>query len=270
MGVKAEMDASNDSLEMDVGHATDIGRVREHNEDAVLVQKLVLEGHHPSGQPTVCAVADGMGGHQAGEVASNMALEALTSYLGKAVGAVAVVERGAYAAALAEGVQHANAAVFSQNASTHKDMGTTLVAALLMGETACIANVGDSRAYLVQGDEFRQLTTDHSLVAELVAAGRLAPDDIYTHPRRNIVTRSLGTWSSVRVDSFVAEMRPGAALLLCSDGLWEMVRDSQLRDVLLRSRNAQEACDALVELANKNGGADNIAVVVVKVSERPR
>lgn len=263
------MKGPDDTLQIEVGHATDIGLVREHNEDAVLVQTLVIKGPHLSGQPTLCAVADGMGGHQAGEVASNLALEALASHLRQALSAVAVPERDTCAAALADGIHRANAAVFSQNASTNRDMGTTLVAALLMGETACIANVGDSRAYLMQGDQLRQLTTDHSLVAELVAAGKLAPDDIYTHPKRNIVTRSLGTWSNVRVDSFVSELGPGTALLLCSDGLWEMVRDSQLRDVLLRSRSAQEACDALVELANKNGGADNIAVVVAKVHERP-
>lgn len=264
------MNVTNNTIQIEMGHRTDVGLVREHNEDALLVHELDLEGPHFEHQLAICAVADGMGGHQAGEVASNLALETLADHLSEAVGAAAAPEPDAYAVALTKAVEHANTVVFSRNTSTHGDMGTTLVTALLVNETVFICNVGDSRAYLMHDGLLRQVTTDHSLVAELVAAGRIAPEDIYTHPRRNIVTRSLGTESRVLVDSFSLEVRPGSVLLLCSDGLWEMVRDNQLRDVLLQSSDAQEACDALVKLANENGGADNIAVIVARITEKLR
>lgn len=270
MGSNSEREGSSIPAKIQVGSASDIGLVREHNEDALLVQDLVLKEYDPSEVASLYAVADGMGGHSAGEVASNLAIEVLASNVQKALRSVAnegvaLRDSDFLSRILVEAVQTANTEIFTQNLSTSRNMGTTLVTMLVVGTAAYLANVGDSRAYLLDGGGLHQLTNDHSLVASLVAAGQIAPEEIYTHPQRNIITRCLGTHRSVQVDTFVTELGLGTSTVLCSDGLWEMVRDDKLRDVLLQSRSPQEACDVLVTLANENGGFDNISVIVAKV-----
>jgi serine/threonine protein phosphatase PrpC len=228
------------------GWATDVGRVREGNEDAVRVDERLH----------LFAVADGMGGHRAGEVASATALEAL---------------RAAVAAGrpISEAIESANSAVFSK---AHDDenlrgMGTTLTAAVLTdGDSIVIGHVGDSRAYRLHDDELEQITEDHSLVEELVREGRLTPEQAVVHPQRSIITRALGVDEQVQVDVYPLELAPGDRVLICSDGLTTMVRPADIARILRRERDPRRAAEMLVDAANAAGGEDNVSAVVVEAA----
>jgi PPM family protein phosphatase len=229
--------------------ATDVGRMRKNNEDSYL-----------SSQP-VAAVADGMGGHSAGEVASAIAIEELA----------ALRDRGPWenetAATddLKQAILRANRRIREMAARDRKlnGMGTTLVALLEDGDMVHVANVGDSRGYLLRQGELSQVTVDHSLVQELVDDGRLSPEDAERHPQRSVITRALGIDPEVEFDLFTYKLQVGDRLLLCSDGLSDVVEPAQIRKVLLRVRNAHRAARELVTVANANGGPDNITVIVV-------
>jgi protein phosphatase len=229
------------------GAATDVGRVREGNEDAYLVDDAM----------GLVAVADGMGGHRAGEVASATALEALR----------AAITSGR---PLRESIEDANDAVFTKS-RTDQDlhgMGTTLTAGTLVaGGTLLVGHVGDSRAYLLRDGEMRQITEDHSLVEELVREGRLTADEAAVHPQRSIITRALGLDLAVEVDVYPVELAPGDRLLLCSDGLTGMVQPDDIAATLRRESDPSRAAAQLVDLANHAGGEDNITVVVVAVTD---
>jgi len=169
-------------------------------------------------------------------------------------------------AILAEAVQAANETVYKLRTAQASEMGTTVSMALLRDNLAIIANVGDSRTYLWSAGGLKRLTTDHSVVETLVAAGRITRAQVYSHPQRNLIYRSLGDRSKVEVDTFTQALAPGDRLLLCSDGLWEMARDEGIEEVLLSEANPQRACDQLVEMANLAGGDDNITVIIVQVA----
>ncbi len=231
-------------MRYDWATATHVGRVRSGNEDAV----FPADGGSGEG-PVLVGVADGMGGHVGGEVASRTAIDAASSTDGD------VVAR----------VKAANGAVVAR-ALENKElvgMGTTLTLAEIQGASCEIAHVGDSRAYLYRDGELHQITTDHSLIAELLASGRITEDDIATHPQRSVVTRALGMARSVRVDRFQQELRPGDRLLLCSDGLTTMIDDDAIAGVLAEERDPEAVAWALIEAANLAGGVDNITVAVV-------
>jgi PPM family protein phosphatase len=229
--------------------ATDVGRMRKNNEDSYL-----------SAEP-VAAVADGMGGHSAGEVASTIAIEELA----------ALGERGPWenetAATddLKQAILRANRRIRGMAASDRKlnGMGTTLVALLQDGDMVHVANVGDSRGYLLRQGELSQVTVDHSLVQELVDDGRLSPKDAERHPQRSVITRALGIDPEVEFDLFTYKLQVGDRLLLCSDGLSDVVEPTQIRNVLLRVRSPQKAARQLITVANEQGGPDNITVIVV-------
>jgi len=237
-----------------VGSATDTGQVRTQNEDAALIGDVVF------------AVADGMGGHAAGDVASSVAVEAFESSTSAGVESEDDI---------VDAVRAANHAVIDR-ADVEPDlagMGTTLTALALVpgpddgtgpGELI-IANVGDSRAYLFRDGDLTQLTRDHSLVEDLVQEGRLSPEDARTHPQRNILTRVLGNDPDVEPDVFRADPVRGDRYLLCSDGLSNEVDDERAAAVLRRLSDPDDAARELVRLANENGGRDNITVVVVDV-----
>jgi len=232
-----------------IGAATDVGRIREINEDGYLVDEGI----------GLIAVADGMGGHRAGEVASATALEALR----------ASVRNGN---PLREAIEKANDAVFekSQAYNDYRGMGTTLTAGTLAaGNTLIVGHVGDSRAYLLRDGEFRQLTTDHSRVQELVDDGRLTADEAAVHPMRNIVTRALGVDSSVDVDVYPLQLELGDVVLFCSDGLTGMLQDEFVGAELRRESDPARVATRLVDEANRAGGEDNITVVVVGVVDEP-
>ncbi len=245
---------------LEVGKATDQGRVRSHNEDSLLVFP-VKESAIPGG---LFVIADGMGGHAAGEVASGLA--------------IATMERQAQThwpettdepaqAELVRWVELANQEVFEAASAQYNGMGTTVTAALVLAQRAYVANVGDSRTYLWHAGTLERVTTDHSLVMMLLQAGQIAPDDIYTHPRRNEIYRALGTDPHVEVQALgPIDLAPGDGLLLCSDGLWEMVRDPEIQATLERISTAQAACEELVRLANAHGGQDNISLILIKMT----
>ncbi len=260
------------SVKVEVGKAVDTGLVRRQNEDSILTTELTLS----AGDGTsfgLYAVADGMGGLEAGEVASDLALRVLADsvtrglLLPQAQGELSVLDEAFLSRTLLYALKVANGWVHSQSQAKGIVMGTTLAGALIMNDMAYIFNVGDSRVYLLEGKHLRQVTKDHSLVAELVAAGKITPEDIYTHPQRNIITRCLGTHDSVEVDLFVERLKSGMSLLICSDGLWEMVRDDEMKNTLLKADKPQAACDQLVRKANENGGVDNISVIIVRMRE---
>jgi protein phosphatase len=227
-----------------VGAATDVGKGRSGNEDLFLVD--------PDHQ--LYAVADGMGGHRAGEVASATAIESLQR----------AYQAGA---ALDEAVGEANAAVFAK-ASANVDMrgmGTTLTAVALQdGHIALLGHVGDSRAYLMRDGGVTQVTDDHSLVEQLVREGRLSPEEALHHPQRAIITRALGVDPDVEVDTYRVDLRPGDRIVLCSDGLTNMVADDAIAAVLRGQSDPQQAAERLVDMANDAGGDDNITVVVLE------
>ncbi len=144
-------------------------------------------------------------------------------------------------------------------------MGSTLTGYMIAGEHAYIVNVGDSRTYMVRGGQIYQLTTDHSLVGQLVAGGLIEPDDVYTHPQRSQIFRSLGDKPNVQIDIFKQQLLPGDILISCSDGLWEMVRNPQIESILNSAPDPQTACTQLIDVANANGGEDNVSAVIVFV-----
>ena len=225
------------------GARTDVGRGRSANEDAFVADA-------DSG---LYAVADGMGGHRAGEVASATAVETLRSVFGSR-------------RRIGEAVEAANAAVFAQAGENPemRGMGTTVTAvALTEGRYAIIGHVGDSRAYLLRDGALSQVTEDHSLVEQLVREGQLSPEEAANHPQRAIITRALGIEPDVEVDIYEVDLRPGDRLLLCSDGLTNMVRDQQLEAMLREQSDPQQAAEMMVDAANAAGGDDNITVVIV-------
>lgn len=233
---------------------SDTGLRRESNEDAFLVEPGL----------GLFAVADGMGGHAAGEVAAHLATDALREVLLR-TGAGEPPDR------LQSAVLEANRRICDSilEHEERRGMGTTLVAALVAEERAVIAHVGDSRAYLLRGDSLHRLTTDHSWVLEQVRMGLLTEEAAERHPMRNIVTRALGSRSLASPELSEVRLEPGDVLLLCSDGLNTMVSDAEIRQILLaHGRDPAGACRALVAAANERGGEDNTTVVVVRCVEQ--
>ncbi len=231
---------------------TDTGKVRDHNEDAFSSTHV--------GESILFVVADGMGGQDAGEVASRLAVDAVNREAQNSS-----KNDGDPKMLLERAVQRANHAVASEGAAKGSDLGTTLTAALVTQDRAYIANVGDSRVYWMENGSIRQITEDHSLVAKLVSAGKLTREAARNHPRSNLLYRSIGTDGPVKVDGFQIELQKGGSLLLCTDGLWNEVTDEDIRKVCSAERDVKAACARLVELANRNGGKDNITAVVVRI-----
>jgi protein phosphatase len=229
---------------------TDVGHLRADNEDAYLVN------------PPLFAVADGLGGHQAGEVASSIAVERL----------LAEAPRSADIKALARAVRSANSAVIqaADAGQGRAGMGTTLTAAMIDGTRIVLAHVGDSRAYLLNLGTLTQITQDHSMVADMVRNGTLTAEESRVHPNRSVITRALGSDPTMSVDTFEVEAAPGDRLLLCSDGLTGMVADRDIERILGTAPSAAEAVDRLIEAANDAGGQDNITVVVAEIGADAR
>jgi len=245
------------------------GRVRASNEDSVLFIQLTGQLAGASlAEPGFFAVADGMGGHDQGEVASRRVLQHLAAaVLDRVFKRVALTGRGAdqiwMERTLRDCILAANGELMALQRASRSDMGTTLTAALVIDGQAVVANVGDSRTYLWRASELRQITRDHSLVASLVAAGQLAPEAVYTHDQKAMIYRSIGESDNLAVDMFSLTLQPHDRLLLCSDGLWEMVRDEGVTEALGATAEPQETCDRLVAAANSAGGEDNISVLTV-------
>ena len=230
---------------------TDVGRTRSGNEDSYFCGR------------TVFAVADGLGGHQGGEVASAAAVEPLAALDGRGF-----ADPGEAAEALAGAIAKANSAILDQASSNPSlwGMGTTVTAAAVAGDHLQLAHVGDSRAYLLRDGSFGQVTTDHTVVGELVRRGRLTPAQAAVHPERSILTRAVGLDSRIPVDTpDPIDLRPGDQVLLCSDGLTEAVPDPQIAELLTTNPDGHAACRALIDTANNAGGPDNITLIVIRV-----
>ena len=247
------------------GRATDQGITRDHNEDYM---EGWLYTRASGGLVALFVVADGLGGQDSGEVASKMATEAVWDALREAVWQP-IIEGEELAPdvleeRVAEAARAANRTVYDERMARDSEMSTTLSMALIVGATAYIANVGYSRAYLWNADGLRRITRDHSLVQRLVDAGQITPEEVYTHPQRNLIYQSIGDRPEVQVDTFRRHLAVDDRLVLCSDGLWEMVHDDGLEEVLLSEPDPQRACDRLVQNANLAGGEDNITVIIVQ------
>jgi serine/threonine protein phosphatase PrpC len=288
------------SIKLTGAYKTDVGKQREQNEDSPYM--LISEDRDRG----LFIVADGMGGYQAGEVASRLAVqkisEALKSFLVPVseqptvklaplseqetikLNPAQIEEQTAkhrktrklpetpltknVADQLKAAIRQANKAIlnYGEEQSSARGLGCTVTTALVQDDEAFIANIGDSRTYLYRDGTLEPLTKDHSLVYRLVEAKQIEPDDIYSHPQRNLIYRSLGAGhKSVDPDVFHTSLRAGDSLLLCSDGLWEMVRNEDLLKVLKENSEAQKICDILIDLANANGGEDNITAVLVQI-----
>ncbi len=254
---------------------TDVGQVREHNEDNFLVADLtqrsrgLLEANRKcnvAGHGSLFAVCDGMGGAAAGEVASQLAVDILYEKMIDGVPADRVIERNELARRLVRSVESAGLRIFQEAKAdrTRRGMGTTVTAAALVDEVLFLAQVGDSRGYILREGVLVQVTRDQSLVNQLIEAGQLTEEEAETFEHNNIILQALGTADTVQVDLTYVELRKGDTLLLCSDGLSGMVRFDEIRDTLLQFTEPLDACKALTEKANQAGGHDNITVVIVK------
>ena len=260
------------NVSLAVGSVTNVGLKRQHkpNEDSSFAFQATKTYNSQPMQFGLFIIADGMGGHASGQDASRTAIQTMIDFMLPRISvAGGPVSDQDYLKLLEEGVQRANYAVHQRNIQDHADSGTTMTTALVIGSMAYIANVGDSRTYLYrQSTGLTKVTRDHSVVASLVDAGIIQPDDIYTHPKRNQIYRSLGEKPVVEVDSFPVELQPGDKLLLCSDGLWDMVRDPEIQRIIAEAEpDPNKTGQELIQAALKGGGEDNVSVIVVSISE---
>jgi serine/threonine protein phosphatase PrpC len=233
-----------------IGAISDPGRKRRRNEDAYV------------SKPPLFAIADGMGGAQAGEVASRLAAAALTES----------DAAGAGEARISDLIQEANRRVYARSSTdpNTSGMGTTITVALVEGDQVSFGHVGDSRAYLIRDSSMEQLTEDHSLVGELLRSGKLSREEADVHPQRSVITRALGTDPDVDVDTFTIETQTGDLFLLCSDGLTDMLSEEDILELVERNReDIDAALKALVRAANRQGGEDNITVVAFEIADAP-
>lgn len=235
-----------------VGYKSDVGKVRENNEDSFYVDP----------KAGLFIVADGMGGHNAGEVASRMATERIREQLDAS--SLPQDEEGIQSV-LRETIQQANAEIYRHGGHYEalQGMGTTVVVVLIRAGKLYVAHVGDSRAYLLRDGTLLQLTEDHTHVAQLVRQGQLNPEEARGHHQRHVLSRVLGGSETVEVDLAVIPYQ-GEPLLLCTDGLTDMLEDQEIRDILSPLPEPQKACEILVDEANEHGGRDNVTVVVVR------
>ncbi len=247
-------------LRLDVAQLTDVGRKREHNEDN-MAYVIPKDPQVMTKKGALFIVADGMGGHAAGEVASEIAVDTVSNTYYQD-------DSEDVAASLLQAIKRANALIHQRAAENmlRSGMGTTCVAAVLRGNMAYIANVGDSRAYFMRNGQVKQVSQDHSWVAEQVRAGLLTDDQARTHAQRNVITRCLGTQADVDIDIFTEELREGDSLVLCTDGLSGLVSDDEIQRIV-EQYVPQESVYHLIERANSNGGPDNITAIVLRVLE---
>jgi protein phosphatase len=248
---------------LSVGATTDVGVVRNRNEDSVLTE--------PPGSPDAKAygwlgiVADGLGGHKRGDVASALAVQTTRdAFYGRSLRPAETGER------LRKAVEQANDAIRrkGEEGEEFTETASTITAAVINGSRLTVAQVGDSRGYLIRNSRLRQITQDHSLVDELVRKGGLTREEALHHPNRNVITRALGTRPTVEVDVFVEELHDDDVIVLCSDGLYRVVEESEIARSLIAE--PQPATESLVALANQRGAPDNVSVIIVRVALAPR
>jgi len=232
---------------------TDVGKIRQVNQD------YIFTSENPVGKlPNLFIVADGMGGHNAGDFASRYTVETVVDAIKNSdeTETIAII-RGAIEETNRKLIEKANEDVRLSG------MGTTIVLCTIDGDEACVANVGDSRLYLL-GDKITQITKDHSLVEEMVRMGELEPESARVHPNKNIITRAIGAVDEVAVDFFTLQLQKNNRILLCSDGLTNMVEDNEIQMIVDRQEDLVDGVQQLIACANNNGGKDNIAVILIE------
>jgi protein phosphatase len=250
---------------LQVGYASDVGQLRDHNEDTLIAFQGAHLGDDGSDPFGFFVVADGMGGHNAGEVASSLAARLLTHYVLRRVYLPFLLdeESGVGMAPLTEILRDA---VQNANDQVHEQVpggGTTLTCALILGQRAYIAHVGDSRAYLLTEYDIKQVTEDHSYVGRLMELGELSPEEAAVHPQRHVLYRAIGQGDNLDIDTYHQPLPPGSLLLLCSDGLSGLVSEEEIGRIIAASTSPQDACQRLLDAANAAGGPDNITAVLI-------
>ncbi|PJF36788.1 MAG: serine/threonine-protein phosphatase [Candidatus Thermofonsia Clade 1 bacterium] len=255
--------AAPPSKHLSYGANSHKGMVRANNQDSLFALLSAQQGAQPMPDFGLFVVADGMGGHEYGERASALAVRVVSQHIlqNYYLKRLAEAEDLYIGEILSEALEKANQVV----AREAPEGGTTVTVAVVHGTIAYFAHVGDSRAYYITEDGIVQLTKDHSLVQRLVDLDHLTPDEAAVHPQRNVLYRAIGQNENLEVDSFMKPLEDGARLLLCSDGLWNLVDEERIRQVVSSAATPQEACDRLVTLANDKGGNDNITVVLVQL-----
>jgi serine/threonine protein phosphatase PrpC len=243
---------------------TDMGRVRTNNEDSVY--SFYATGRSAEGVPDfgLFVVADGMGGHREGERASAIAVHTVANHILREI-YIPLLNHDDRDAPIAEvittAIQRANDAVVKEL----EDAGTTVSAAVLIGDLAYIGHVGDSRIYMINRGRIERVTRDHSWVQRLIELDQLSPDEATEHPQKNLLYRALGQSDTLEVDTLMRRLSPNARMLLCSDGLWNQVSDAAILEAIVQAPTAQDACAKLVELANDAGGPDNITAILLQL-----
>jgi len=254
----------------EVGWVLDKGKIRDSNEDSLAAVTLSEASNFDMQSVGIYAVADGMGGHDAGEVASKLAMHSAVHKIMQDLAEANDSLLENVPNWLRNAVTLANQKVRSRALERDRNMGTTLVVAVIVGYSLHVVNVGDSRAYVISSKEVRQITRDHSFVQALVDTGAITAEEAVGHPRRNILTQSVGSHDELTIDLFNVTLKEDEWLLLCSDGLWGTMSNEQIGRIVCNAGSVGEAAQALVNAANEAGGQDNISAIVVKLQPSPK
>lgn len=255
-GVQWKRASGGDNMEF--AARSDKGMIREKNEDSF----NIVWGHH--GVPVTFIIADGMGGHNSGEVASKMAVDCISKSILE-FSEIRIEEKD-IPSFIKDIMERANKEILSVSKEQEENhgMGTTLITASVWGEKLFIGHIGDSRVYLVRKGEIQRVTTDHSYIEELVKNGTLTREEAENHPQKNIITRALGCFEEVKIDTYICDIKEEDYFILCTDGLTNMLSENEIKDIVSNNKDTELACDTLVRRANENGGEDNITVIVIK------
>lgn len=241
------------------GGLSDIGKTRDKNQDAFYLSE--------QNDQQLYIVADGMGGHRCGEIASNMALKIVREYFLE--NKKALNRKDCILRLIKESIEKANIQIYlhSLDMEECQGMGTTITLAYIFEDSILIGHVGDSRAYIIGDKDIKQITEDHSYINELLKNGTITLEESRVHPKKNMITRAVGTSSIVEVDLTELKYKKGDILLLCSDGIYNMIEESEIYEVFNRGLGMQKSCEVLIDMANEKGGLDNSTIVAIKFDE---
>ena len=255
---------------MKFGFKSDVGKKRLIDEDSIITLNLNYVSNSKETEIGIFIVSDGMGGHNAGEIASSTGSKVVAQDIINGLIHGLSENRNPndvshYKLLLEKSIIRANCIIHSDSIKNkeHDGMGTTIVAALIIGKNLYLGNVGDSRAYLINKDKICQLTKDHSLVQELLDNDKITTEQAINHPKKNIVTRIVGYYSNIEVDTFHCNIVSDDEILLCCDGLTDLVSDNEIKEIVINTDDSQKSCEKLVKLANDYGGNDNISVILI-------
>jgi len=252
---------------MRINGKTDVGMKRKLNEDSILMMDLSFVHQSEPTERAILILCDGMGGHNAGEVASKMACRIIIRELMPAIlNHPKDDDMVNFEIAIKHAIKKANEEIYEYSKKTpeYKGMGTTVSMCVLMKNYMFVGHVGDSRVYIINDDEIIQITKDHSLVQELIDMGKIRKEEAISHPKRNVITRAVGVSHNLEVDTHKITLFQEDKILLCSDGLYELIYEDELKDVVGNAQNLDITCDELIKLANDRGGSDNISVIIAE------